>query len=310
MSVLILAEHDGIQLRGATLNVITAGLKLADSVDVLVAGSNVDTVADGCKSIKGVAKILLADHESFKHCLAECVAPLIKNVAERYQYVLAPCSSFGKNVMPRAAALLDVGQLSDVVEILSEDTFKRYIYAGNALATVKSVDAKKIITVRTTVFDAAEQGDDTCTVERVDYSEMQSLAQFVALEASDNDLPSLSEAEIVISGGRGLQDKAGFERLAKIAAKMQAALGASRAAVDAGLAPNDSQVGQTGQIVAPKLYIAVGISGAIQHLAGMKDSKVVVAINKDPDAPIFEVADYGLVADLFEVLPQWEAWLE
>ena len=308
MSVLVIAEHDNKTLKGATLNTITAGLKLADAVDVLVAGAGCEAVAAAAAAVKGVNKVILADQGDYEHQLAEAVAPLVKSVAGNYSHILAPASTTGKNLLPRVAALLGVGQVSDIVAVQSADTFVRPIYAGNAMATVQSSDPVKVITVRTTAFDEAPQGG-SAAVEKSDFSAGQTLSTYVSEQLSVSERPELTAASIIISGGRGMQSGENFKLLEKVADKLGAAIGASRAAVDAGFVPNDMQVGQTGKIVAPDLYIAVGISGAIQHLAGMKDSKVIVAINKDAEAPIFQVADYGLVADLFQVLPELESKL-
>ena len=308
MSVLIVAEHDNSALKGGTLSAITAGLQLADSVDVLVVGSDCQQVATAAASVQGVAKVIVADNSVHEHQLAESVAPVVAEIGKQYGHVLAAATTTGKNLMPRAAALLDVGQISDITAVKSEDTFVRPIYAGNAIATVQSEDPIKVITVRTTAFDEAGEGG-AATIENSSSVGAQDLSKFVGEELSQSERPELTSASIVISGGRGMQNGENFALLEKVADKLGAAIGASRAAVDAGFVPNDMQVGQTGKIVAPDLYIAVGISGAIQHLAGMKDSKVIVAINKDEEAPIFQVADYGLVADLFQALPELESKL-
>ena len=308
MSVLIVAEHDNSTLKGGTLTAITAGLQLADIVDVLVIGSGCQEVASAVASVQGVAKVIVVDNPAHEHQLAESVAPVVAEVGKQYSHLLAAASTTGKNLMPRAAALLDVGQISDIIAVKTDDTFVRPIYAGNAIATVQSEDPIKVITVRTTAFDEAG-GGGSGTIESFDSAETQALSKFVGEELSQSERPELTSASIVISGGRGMQNGENFELLEKVADKLGAAIGASRAAVDAGFVPNDMQVGQTGKIVAPDLYIAVGISGAIQHLAGMKDSKVIVAINKDEEAPIFQVADYGLVADLFQALPELESKL-
>ena len=305
MSVLIVAEHDNSSLKGGTLSAITAGLQLADSVDVLVVGAGCQEAASAAASVQGVAKVIVADNPAHEHQLAESVAPVVAEIGQQYSHVLAAASTTGKNLMPRAAALLDVGQISDIIAVKSEDTFVRPIYAGNAIATVQSEDPIKVITVRTTAFDEAGEGG-AGAIESSDSAGAQDLSKFVGEELSQSERPELTSASIVISGGRGMQNGENFALLEKVADKLGAAIGASRAAVDAGFVPNDMQVGQTGKIVAPDLYIAVGISGAIQHLAGMKDSKVIVAINKDEEAPIFQVADYGLVTDLFQALPELE----
>jgi electron transfer flavoprotein alpha subunit len=306
VSVLVIAEHDNNMLRASTLSAVTAALLLNDDVSLLVMGYQCDAVVATAKTVLGVKEVLCADSEVCAHFLPEVLAPLVVREAKRHSHVLAPATTFGKNIMPRVAALLDVGQVSDVIQIVDDHTYERPIYAGNAIATVVSHDAQQILTVRTTAFSDAALGSDTATVVVIDADAVNKQSVFVSDEIQGGERPELTSAEVVIAGGRGLGDQATFDRLTAIADKMGAAMGASRAAVDAGLAPNDWQVGQTGQVVAPTLYIAVGISGAIQHLAGMKDSQKIVAINKDPEAPIFQVADYGLVADLKQVLPEWE----
>ena len=308
MTVLVLAEHDQQQLKAATYHTITAGLALGE-VQVLLAGHQCQSLADELRTIEGVNEVLLADHAVYEHPLAESIAPLVLHCAKDVTHILAPATTFGKNILPRVAALLDVSQVSDVIEVVDKQTYRRPIYAGNAIATVQSSDAVQLLTVRMTAFAAAKGGSGQATLTPIDFVAENTLSRFVAAELHGSGRPELSSAELVISGGRGLQNKENFERLVALADRLGAAVGASRAAVDAGMAPNDFQVGQTGQVVAPKLYIAVGISGAIQHLAGMKDSKIIVAINKDPDAPIFQIADYGLVADLVDVLPEWESAL-
>ena len=310
MSVLVLAEHDNQALKPSTLNTVTAALKLGGEVVALVAGHNCKAAAEAAAKVKGVAKVLHADDAAFGAHIAENVAPLVAKLAQGHSHVLAPASTYGKNIMPRAAALLDVAQISDIAGIESADTFVRPIYAGNALATVQSKDAIKAITVRTTAFDPAPAEGGAAAIERVDGTGDAGLTSFLRVEQVKSERPELTTARIVISGGRGMQAGENFKMLEAIADTLKAAVGASRAAVDAGFVPNDYQVGQTGKIVAPDLYIAVGISGAIQHLAGMKDSKVIVAINKDEEAPIFQVADYGLVADLFKALPELAAELK
>jgi electron transfer flavoprotein alpha subunit len=302
MSVLVIAEHDNTELKPATLNTVAAAAQLGD-VDIFVAGSGCDTVAEAATKIAGIGKVLKADAVSLKTGLAENIAPLIVELATNYSHVLAPATTSGKNIMPRVAALMDVAQISEITSVVSSNTFVRPIYAGNAMATVQSADAIKIITVRTTGFDAAFAEGGSAPVENVLGANDTGLSSFVGQELTVSARPELTSAKIVISGGRGMQSGENFPMLEKIADKLGAAVGASRAAVDAGFVPNDYQVGQTGKVVAPDLYIAVGISGAIQHLAGMKDSKVIVAINKDEEAPIFQVADYGLAADLFEAVP-------
>ena len=310
MGVLIVAEHDNAGLKPSTLNTLTAAAALGTDVDVVVAGTDCQGAAEAAAKLPGVARVLRADAPEYAHALAENLGPLVAKLASGYSHVLAPASTFGKNVMPRVAALLDVQQISDISEIESEDTFVRPIYAGNALATVRSKDAVKVITVRATAFDAAPEEGGSAPIEAVEATGDTALASFVGQELTKSERPELTTADIVISGGRGMQGSEHFAMLDRIADKLGAAVGASRAAVDAGFVPNDYQVGQTGKVVAPNLYIAVGISGAIQHLAGMKDSKVIVAINKDEEAPIFQVADYGLVADLFQVLPDLEQALD
>ena len=304
MATLIIAEHDNAVIKGAVLNTVTAGQKLGQEMHVLVAGFECASVAEAASKLSGVTKVLVADAESLKNCLVEDVADVVMTVAGNYSHVLAPATSFGKNVMPRVAALLDVAQISDVVEIQSEDTFIRPIYAGNALATVVTSDVIKVITIRTTGFDvcASEGGDGV--VESIDVLPSKNLSSLISQELTKSARPELTSAKVIVSGGRGMGSAENFALLEALADKLGAAVGASRAAVDSGFVPNDYQVGQTGKIVAPELYIAVGISGAIQHLAGMKDSKIIVAINKDEEAPIFQVADYGFVGDLFEAIPK------
>ncbi len=309
MGVLVVAEHDNAGLKPATLNTVAAAAKLG-AVTVLVAGAGCRAAAEAAAKIKGVDKVLLADGQALDHVLAENLAPVVVGIARQFSHLLAPATTFGKNLMPRVAALLDVAQISEIAGIEGADTFVRPIYAGNALATVKSADAIKVITVRTTAFDAAEATGGNAAVEVVGAGGDSGLSRFIGHELTKSERPELTSARIVISGGRGMQSGANFKLLEEIADKLGAAVGASRAAVDAGFVPNDYQVGQTGKVVAPDLYIAVGISGAIQHLAGMKDSKVIVAINKDEEAPIFQVADYGLVADLFTAIPELSSELD
>lgn len=304
MSILVIAEHDNVELKSATLNTVAAAAKLGTDIHVLVAGENVSAVAASVAQIAGVQKVLLADGPALANALAENVAAQVVVLADSYSHILFPATASGKNVAPRVAAKLDVAQISDVLGVESADTFTRPIYAGNAIATVQCADAKLVLTVRPTAFDAAAATGGSAVVETVDAVNDTAKSVFVSREVAKSDRPDLADAAVVVSGGRGLGSKENFALVDALADKLGAAVGASRAAVDAGYAPNDWQVGQTGKIVAPQLYIAVGISGAIQHLAGMKDSKVIVAINKDPEAPIFSVADYGLVADLFEVLPE------
>jgi len=309
MKTLIVAEHDNQTLKAATLNAVAAAQQLGGDIDVLVVGSGCQAAADAAGAVPGVASVLLADNAAYENQLAENVSLAVADVAAGYDAVLAAATANGKNVMPRVAALLDVAQISDITAVIDADTFERPIYAGNVIATVKSSDAKKVITVRTTAFDAVPAEGGSASVQAVDGAHDAGVSSFIGEEVAVSDRPELTSASVVISGGRGMQNGDNFSMLEGIADKLNAAIGASRAAVDAGFVPNDYQVGQTGKIVAPDLYIAVGISGAIQHLAGMKDSKVIVAINKDEDAPIFQVADYGLVADLFAALPELEAAL-
>ena len=307
MKTLVIAEHDNNTLKPATHNAVAAAQAIGGDIDILVAGADCGAVAEAAAAIPGVGKVLSADNAVYANQLAENVALLIADVAAAYDNVVAPATTGGKNTMPRVAALMDVAQISDIIAVDSPDTFKRPIYAGNVIATVQSSDAKKVITVRTTAFDGVPEEGGSATVEAVAAAHDAGLSSFIGEEVAVSDRPELTAASVVISGGRGMQNGDNFQLLEGIADKLGAAIGASRAAVDAGFVPNDYQVGQTGKIVAPDLYIAVGISGAIQHLAGMKDSKVIVAINKDEDAPIFQVADYGLVADLFQALPELEA---
>ncbi|WP_429257217.1 electron transfer flavoprotein subunit alpha/FixB family protein [Paraburkholderia sp. GAS334] len=302
---LVLAEHDGTLIKAATLNTIAAAQKIGGDIHVLVAGHNAQAAADAAAKIAGVSKVLLADAPQLAAGLAENVEATVLNIAKDYTHILAPATAYGKNITPRIAAKLDVAQISDITAVDSADTFERPIYAGNAIATVQSADPIKVITVRTTVFDAVVAEGGSATVEKIEAPADTGLTQFVSREVTKLDRPELTSAKIIVSGGRGLGNGENYTKvLEPLADKLNAALGASRAAVDAGFVPNDYQVGQTGKIVAPQLYVAVGISGAIQHLAGMKDSKVIVAINKDPEAPIFSVADYGLVGDLFTVVPE------
>ncbi|HRL35746.1 electron transfer flavoprotein subunit alpha/FixB family protein [Ottowia beijingensis] len=305
MTALVIAEHDNASIKGATLNTVTAAAACGGDVHVLVAGHNAGAAAEAASKIAGVAKVLHADSEAFAHGLAENVAAQVLAVAGNYSHILFPATASGKNVAPRVAAKLDVAQISDIIKVDGPDTFERPIYAGNAIATVQSADATKVITVRTTGFDAAAASGGSAAVETVSATADSGKSSFVGQEIAKSDRPELTAAKIIVSGGRALGSAEKFnEVMTPLADKLGAAIGASRAAVDAGYAPNDLQVGQTGKIVAPQLYIAAGISGAIQHLAGMKDSKVIVAINKDPEAPIFSVADYGLEADLFTAVPE------
>ena len=308
MKTLVIAEHDNGALKPETSKTINAAVKMGFPIDVLIAGNNLSAMSSQVASIDGVANVLVADNSVYEHQLAESMSDLVLSLSDNYSHIVASATTTGKNFMPRVAALLDVAQISEIIAVVDADTFKRPIYAGNAIATVKSLDSKKVITVRASSFDL--QGEQSAVaITSIDTVSDSQLSSFVSVEQTESERPELTAASVVISGGRGMQNGENFALLNGIADKLGAAIGASRAAVDAGFVPNDMQVGQTGKIVAPNLYIAVGISGAIQHLAGMKDSKVIVAINKDPDAPIFQVADYGLVADLFEVLPQLESAL-
>ena len=309
MSILVIAEHDNSNLKGATLNTVAAALEISDDISLLIAGFNIDSVIDEAKKIDNVNNILKCDDEVYKNALAEDIAALVVSNVGSFTHILAPATTFGKNVMPRISAKLDSQQISDIISVESDNTFKRPIYAGSCIATVKSNDSIKIITVRSTAFDPVGCNSSDNEVSEIDALSTSGISKFISEEIAQSDRPELTAADIVISGGRGMQSGDNFHLLDSIADKLGAAVGASRAAVDAGFVPNDYQVGQTGKIVAPDLYIAVGISGAIQHLAGMKDSKVIVAINKDEDAPIFQVADYGLVADLFTALPELDSSL-
>ena len=310
MAVLGVADHDNTALVPIILNTVTAAAAINDDVHLLVAGENAGTAAEAAARVAGVSAVLHADSPAYGHQLAEALAPLIVGLAGSYSHVLFPSNTTGKNVAPRVAALLDVAQISDIVEVISEDTFVRPIYAGNAMATVQSTDPVKIITVRGTAFAAAAEDGGSAAVQGADGAEDPGLSSFLGQELTKSERPELTAARVIISGGRGMQSGENFEIIERIADKLGAAVGASRAAVDAGYKPNDYQVGQTGKVVAPELYIAVGISGAIQHLAGMKDSKIIVAINKDEEAPIFSVADYGIVGDLLKVVPELEEELE
>ncbi|PHR68267.1 FAD-binding protein [Alcanivorax sp.] len=309
MSVLVYAEHDNAALNKVTLSVVAAAKEIGGDITVLVAGKGCGAVAEEAAKIDGVSKVLCADNDAYEHQLAENIGDLVAEVGADYSHILAAATTTGKNFAPRAAALLDVAQISEISDVIDADTFKRPIYAGNAIATVKCGDAKKVITVRGTSFDGVAAEGGSASVENIDVAKDAGISSFVGEELAKSDRPELTSAEIVISGGRGMGNGENFEILYKLADKLGAGVGASRAAVDAGFVPNDMQVGQTGKIVAPNLYVAVGISGAIQHLAGMKDSKVIVAINKDEEAPIFQVADYGLVADLFEAVPELDGKL-
>jgi electron transfer flavoprotein alpha subunit len=309
MSILVVADHDNVSIKGATLVTVAAAQAIGGDVDVLVAGENCGGAAEAAAQITGVAKVRVADNAAYGHALAENLGALVAELASDYSHLMTSTTTTGKNFMPRVAALLDVAQISDISGVVSADTFERPIYAGNAIATVQSSDAIKCITVRGTAFDAVAAEGGNAPTESVDATHDTGLASWIKDEIAKLERPELTSASIIISGGRGMQNGENFKILETVADKLGAAMGASRAAVDAGFVPNDMQVGQTGKIVAPELYIAVGISGAIQHLAGMKDSKVIVAINKDEDAPIFQVADYGLVADLFKAVPEIDALL-
>ncbi|MDE0794465.1 MAG: FAD-binding protein [Alphaproteobacteria bacterium] len=309
MAVLVVADHDNSAIVPIILNTVTAAAAISGDVHVLVAAEGSAAAAEAAK-IAGVSKVLAADSGDYAHQLAENIAPLVVGLAGGYSHILFPSNTSGKNIAPRVAALLDVAQISDILEVVSEDTFVRPIYAGNAMATVQSSDSVKVITVRGTAFAAAEAEGGNAAIDAIDAADNPGLSSFVSAELTKSERPELTAARVIISGGRGLQSGENFEIIEKVADKLGAAVGASRAAVDAGYKPNDYQVGQTGKVVAPELYIAVGISGAIQHLAGMKDSKVIVAINKDEEAPIFTVADYGLVGDLFKIIPELDEELE
>ena len=306
MSILVVAEHENSEIKAATLNTIAAGVAIGGEIHVLVAGEGCGGAAEAAAKIDGVAKVLVADSAEYAHGIAENLTPLVLSLADNYEHLLANSTSFGKNLMPRVAAMLDVQQISDISGVTSADTFDRPTYAGNAIATVQSSDGKKVITVRGTAFDPVAAEGGSAAVENIGAQGDSGLTSYVGSEISKSERPELTSARVIISGGRGMQSGDNFPMLEKVADILGAAVGASRAAVDAGFVPNDYQVGQTGKIVAPELYLAVGISGAIQHLAGMKDSKVIVAINKDEEAPIFQVADYGLVADLFQAVPELE----
>ena len=306
MSILVVAEHDNSEIKAATLNTIAAAVAIGGEIHMLVAGDGCAIAGDTAAKVDGVAKVLVADTPEYENGIAENLTPLILSMADGYEHILANATSFGKNLMPRVAAMLDVQQISDISGVTSADTFDRPTYAGNAIATVQSSDAKKVITVRGTAFDPVAAEGGSATVESIGAQGDSGLTSYIGSEISKSERPELTSARVIISGGRGMQSGDNFPILEKVADILGAAVGASRAAVDAGFVPNDYQVGQTGKIVAPELYIAVGISGAIQHLAGMKDSKVIVAINKDEEAPIFQVADYGLVADLFQAVPELE----
>jgi|TARA_B100001094_G_scaffold300966_1_gene326865 electron transfer flavoprotein alpha subunit len=309
MKILVIAEHDNTSLKGSTNSTIAAAKEISSDISVLVAGHSCSSVSDEAACLDGVTSVMLADSSTYENFLAEDIANLIVSISDDFEYILAPATTFGKNFLPRVAAILDSQQISEITEVVSADTFKRPIYAGSCIATVKTLEPKKIISVRSTAFDGVTKGESQASVTDVSSADSLNVSSFVKEDLAVSDRPELTAADIVVSGGRGMQSGDNFHLLDSIADKLGAAVGASRAAVDAGFVPNDYQVGQTGKIVAPDLYIAVGISGAIQHLAGMKDSKVIVAINKDEDAPIFQVADYGLVADLFEALPELDSKL-
>ena len=309
MKILVIAEHDNTSLKGSTNSTIAAAKEISSDISVLVAGHSCSSVSDEAACLDGVTSVMLADSFTYENFLAEDIANLIVSISDDFEYILAPATTFGKNFLPRVAAILDSQQISEITEVVSADTFKRPIYAGSCIATVKTLEPKKIISVRSTAFDGVTKGESQASVTDVSSTDSLNVSSFVKEDLAVSDRPELTAADIVVSGGRGMQSGDNFHLLDSIADKLGAAVGASRAAVDAGFVPNDYQVGQTGKIVAPDLYIAVGISGAIQHLAGMKDSKVIVAINKDEDAPIFQVADYGLVADLFEALPELDSKL-
>ena len=310
MSILVLAEHNNIDIKSSTLNTISAASQIEEEIDVLVTGFQCEELSKKIAKCEKVSKVIFVDNEKLKNPIAENIEPIVLSVAEKYSHIMAPATTFGKNIFPRIAVKLDLAQISDVIKIISNDTFMRPIYAGNAIATVKSNDKTKIITIRPTSFDPVETSGGSDVVESLEFETQNNSVEFIDREESQSERPELSTARVVISGGRGLQSAENFKLLNEIADKLNAAVGASRAAVDAGYVSNDYQVGQTGKVVVPDLYIAVGISGAIQHLAGMKESKVIVAINKDEEAPIFNVADYGLNADLFEVLPQLSSELD
>ena len=310
MSTLVVVEHNNKEVKSVTYNCIAAALKINTEIDLIVIGNQCEKVATEVSKIKNIKKVLYLDDEKFENPIAENFKNVIISIAKNYKHILAPASTFGKNIMPCIAASLDLSQISDVIKIESEDTFVRPIYAGNALATVQSSDNIKIITIRPTSFDPFRSEEGNASIEKISFNENQTIVEFIKREESKSDRPELGTARIVVSGGRGLQSSENFSMINELADKLNAAIGASRAAVDAGYVSNDYQVGQTGKVVVPDLYIAIGISGAIQHLAGMKESKVIVAINKDEEAPIFNIADYGLCADLFEALPQLSAELD
>lgn len=304
MAILVIAEHDNATIKPSTLTTLGAAKKIGGEIHVLVAGSGCSAAADAAAKCEGIAKVFKADAVELEHALAENITPVVTGIAKNYTHILAPATTLGKNFLPRVAALLDVQQISDVSAVIDADTFERPVYAGNAIATVKSSDSIKVMTVRGTAFDPVKNSGGSASVETLSSNGDSGLSKFAGQSLSKSERPELTAAKIVVSGGRGVGSKENFAIIEKLADKLGAAVGASRAAVDAGFVPNDYQVGQTGKVVAPQLYIAIGISGAIQHLAGMKDSKVIVAINKDGEAPIFQIADYGLVGDLFQILPE------
>ena len=304
MTVLVIAEHDNHNLKSSTLNTITAATKFNDEIHLLILGNSIANLISNCQSLHEVSKILKCDHEKLENPIPEIMAPIISNISKNYTHILAPASTFGKNLLPRLSALLDVTQISDVIEIKNNNTFVRPIYAGNAFATVKSNQQINLLTIRPTAFDKCEESGGNASTEEVEFLDNETLTKFIGREVSKSDRPDLGNARVVVSGGRGMENSDNFKLLYDLADKLNAAVGASRAAVDSGYIGNEYQVGQTGKMVAPELYIAVGISGAIQHLAGMKDSKVIVAINKDAEAPIFGIADYGLSTDLFQAIPE------
>ena len=304
MTVLVIAEHDNHNLKSSTLNTITAATKFNDEIHLIILGNSIDNLINNCQSLQEVSKILKCDHEKLENPLPEIMAPIISNISKNYSHILAPASTFGKNLLPRLSALLDVTQISDVIEIKNNNTFVRPIYAGNAISTVETNQQINLLTIRPTAFDKCEESGGNAYTEEVQFLDSETYTKFIGREVSKSDRPDLGNARVVVSGGRGMENSDNFKLLYDLADKLNAAVGASRAAVDSGYIGNECQVGQTGKMVAPELYIAVGISGAIQHLAGMKDSKVIVAINKDAEAPIFGIADYGLSTDLFQAIPE------
>ena len=304
MTVLVIAEHDNHNLKSSTLNTITAATKFNDEIHLIILGNSIDNLINNCQSLQEVSKILKCDHEKLENPIPEIMAPIISNISKNYTHILAPASTFGKNLLPRLSALLDVTQISDIIEIKNNNTFVRPIYAGNAISTVETNQQINLLTIRPTAFDKCEESGGNASTEEVQFLDSETHTKFIGREVSKSDRPDLGNARIVVSGGRGMENSDNFKLLYELADKLNAAVGASRAAVDSGYIGNEYQVGQTGKMVAPELYIAVGISGAIQHLAGMKDSKVIVAINKDAEAPIFGIADYGLSTDLFQAIPE------